>query len=236
MAASWLLLSILYPGYIPSPRDVAVFLAHEGLYSIILNTGLTLARSLAGFLLGLAAALVLGYLYSLHWLGRETVRALNIVLQSVSVLIWIIVFLMLFGIYSPLPPVLVATMVSLPIMLSSIVAGLESSSRRLIELAAVLGAPRWRLYPDFLLPSLLPALAGAARAALGAALRISVVAEAMGASGGIGYMIENYYSLANPVGVFAWGLLLVTLMIVLDQLVLARLEGWVKKWATLPQR
>jgi len=200
------------------------------------NTLLTLSRSAAGFLLGLLGAVLLGYLYSLHWAAREAVRALNTVLQSVSVLIWVIVFLMLFGIYSPLPPVLVAAAVSLPIMLSSIVAGLESSSRQLVELAAVLGAPLWRLYPDFLLPSLLPSLAGAARAALGAALRISVVAEAMGASGGIGYMIENYYSLAEPAGVFAWGLLLVALMVLLDQLVLARLERWVKSWATMPQR
>ena len=46
-------------------------------------------------------------------------------------------------------------------------------------------------------------------------------------------MIENYYSLAEPRGVFAWGLLLVVLMVVLDQLILARLEGWVKEWATM---
>jgi NitT/TauT family transport system permease protein len=206
------------------------------LWSIAYNSGLTLARSMAGFLLGLVAAVLLGYLYTLHWLLREAVRALNVVLQSVSVLVWIIVFLMLFGVFSPLPPTLVGAMVSLPIILSSIVSGLESASRRLVELAAVLGAPRWRVYPDFLLPSLVPQLAGAARAAMGAALRISVVAEAMGASGGIGYMIENYYSLAEPVGVFAWGILLVALMIFLDQLVLARLEGWAKSWAILPQR
>jgi len=221
---------------VPSPAATLRFLAAEGASRILGNTLLTLARSTAGFLLGLAAAAALGYLYTLHWAAREAVRALNTLLQSVSVLVWIIVFLILFGIYSPLPPVLVSAAVSLPILLSSIVAGLESSSRGLVELAAVLGAPRWRLYPDFLFPSLLPQLAGAARAALGAALRISVVAEAMGASGGIGYMIENYYSLAEPVGVFAWGLLLVALMVFLDQLVLARLERWVKEWATLPRR
>ncbi len=232
----WVFLSRLYPDFVPSPSATIAFLVSEGVGKLLYNTVLTLSRSMAGFLLGLAGAVGLGYLYTLHPLLREAVKALNVVLQSISVLIWIIVFLMLFGIYSPLPPILVSTAVSLPIMLSSIVAGLESSTRRLIELAAVLGAPRWRVYPDFLLPSLVPSLAGAARAALGAALRISVVAEAMGASGGIGYMIENYYSLAEPVGVFAWGLLLVALMVTLDQLVLARLEGWAKSWATLPQR
>ncbi len=194
---------------------------------------MTLLRTLAGFTLALTVAVFLGYVYTLSSTARDAIRALNTLVQSVSVLVWIIVFLMLFGVFSPLPPILVAAAVAFPILLSSIVAGLESTSRRLVELAVMLRAPRWRLYPDFLLPSLLPGLAGAARAALGAALRISVVAEAMGASGGIGYMIENYYSLAEPRGVFAWGLLLVALMVVLDQLILARLEGWVKEWATM---
>lgn len=194
---------------------------------------MTLLRTLAGFTLALAVAVLLGYVYTLSSTARDAIKALNTLVQSISVLVWIIVFLMVFGVFSPLPPILVASAVAFPILLSSIVAGLESTSRRLVELAVMLRAPRWRLYPDFLLPSLLPGLAGAARAALGAALRISVVAEAMGASGGIGYMIENYYSLAEPRGVFAWGLLLVALMVVLDQLILARLEGWVKEWATM---
>ncbi|WP_338250821.1 ABC transporter permease [Pyrodictium abyssi] len=198
------------------------------------NVVLTLARSSTGFMLGAAAALGLGFLYTAGPLARETVRALNTVLQSVSVLVWSLVLVMLFGVLSPLPPVLVAALVSLPIMLSALLAGLDSVNPRLVELAAILGASRRQLYTDFLLPSLLPVLAGAGRAALGAALRISVVAEAFGGSGGIGYMIATYYSLAEPRGVFAWGLVLVALMVALDKLVLERLEERTRRWAALP--
>ena len=223
----------VYPGQIPGIISTLSFLVGEGATRIVSSIFVTLARTLTGFALALFVAVVLGYAYTLSSIARDTIRAVNTLVQSVSVLVWIIVFLMLFGVFSPLPSILVAAAVALPILLSSIVTGLETASQRLLELAVMLRAPRWRIYPDFLLPSLLPSLAGAARAALGAALRISVVAEAMGASGGIGYMIENYYSLAEPRGVFAWGLLLVVLMVVLDQLILARLEGWVKEWATM---
>jgi NitT/TauT family transport system permease protein len=172
----------------------------------------------------------LGLLYTVSEAARGLVRALNTILQSISVLIWIVVFVMLFGVLSPLPPVLVAASVSLPIVLSSVVSGLESSSKRLAELALILEAPRSRYFLDFLLPSLAPSLAGASRAALGVALRISVVAEAFGASGGIGFMIANYYSLAEPEGVFAWGMLLVALMVALDKGLLERLEVKASKW------
>ena len=48
-------------------------------------------------------------------------------------------------------------------------------------------------------------------------------------------MIATYYSLAEPRGVFAWGLVLVTLMIVLDKLVLEHLEERIRRWVALPR-
>ena len=206
------------------------FLAAEGPKSIAYNTALTLARSFAGFTLALLASLLLGLAYTASQLAREVLKAFNTVVQSISVLIWVVVFVMLFGVLSPIPPVLVAAMVSLPIILSALISGLEASGRRLAELALMLGASKLDYYRDFLIPSLAPSLAGAARSALGAALRISVVAEAFGSSGGIGYMIANYYNLAEPRGVFAWGLLLVLLMIALDKLALEPLERRATRW------
>ncbi len=137
---------------------------------------------------------------------------------------------MVFGVLSPLPPVLVSMLASLPLMLSTLISSIDSLDPRLRELARMLGAPRLGYYLDFVLPSIASHLAGAARSALGVALRISVVAEAFGSSGGVGYMIASYYSLAVPEGVFGWGLLLVALMVTLDQLVLKPVEGWVTRW------
>ncbi len=217
----------------PSLLDAVFFLAREGLSKIASSTLLTLGRSLIGFLIAVIASLVLGLVYTVSDTGRSFVSALNSLLQSISVLVWVIVFVMFFGVLSPIPPVLVATIVSLPILLATIVGELEASRRKILELAKILEAPRLRLYTDFLLPSMAIALAASARAALGAALRISVVAEAFGSNGGIGYEIATYYSLAEPRGVFAWGLLLVVLMLAVDLAVLKPIEGRVKLWRVM---
>jgi NitT/TauT family transport system permease protein len=229
--AVWEVAHLAYPRGIPGILGTLEFIAREGGGVIGYNMGLTLARSVAGFVVGFAAAVALGFAYTLDPRAREAVRALNTILQSISVLIWVVVFVMVFGVLSPLPPVLVAAMVSLPILLAAVVSGLDASSRRLAELAWLLGAGRLEYYRDFLLPSLAPPLAGATRSALGAALRISVVAEAFGSSGGVGYMIANYYNLAEPRGVFAWGLLLVALMIALDKGVLEPVERRASRWS-----
>ena len=225
------MLHVVTPRVIPGVWPSIAFLAREGLHGLAYNIGLTLARSLAGFTLAFMVAILLGLAYLAHPLLRECVRALNTILQSISILIWIVVLVMVFGVLSPLPPVLVAMVASLPIILASIIAGLETSSRRLAELAYMLGASRLHYYKDFLIPSLAPLLAGASRSALGVALRISVVAEAFGSSGGVGYMIANYYNLAEPRGVFGWGLVLVTLMVMLDKLLLERLERRASRWS-----
>jgi NitT/TauT family transport system permease protein len=73
-------------------------------------------------------------------------------------------------------------------------------------------------------------MAGASRAAIGLALRISVVAEAFGGGGGIGYRLIYNYDMGVPEGVFAWALLLISIMILLDHIVLKPIEGWTRKW------
>ncbi|RUM47453.1 MAG: hypothetical protein DSY37_02405 [Hyperthermus sp.] len=236
--AAWQLASTLKPSQIPSLQATLTWLLHEGAYTVAKQAATTLARTLAGFTIALAATLTLGYVYTTTGssLVKNTIRTINTILQSISVLIWIVILIMLFGVMSPLPPILVSTLVSLPILSSTMIASLDTANPRLKELAALLGAPQTRLYTDFLLPHTLPQLAGAARAALGAALRISVVAEAFGSNGGVGYMIDKYYNLAEPRGVFAWGTILVALMVLTDKALLEPLEARVKQWTTLPQK
>jgi NitT/TauT family transport system permease protein len=70
----------------------------------------------------------------------------------------------------------------------------------------------------------------ASRVALGLSLRISVVAEAFGSSGGIGYMIMRSYNLADAPGVLAWSLILIALVLALDRLLLMPVEERSSSW------
>jgi len=232
-ATGWQLAHEIYPASIPSIPATIAFLYGEGLAAIAWNTMLTLARSFTGFILAFVASTALGLAYTSSRLARSVIRAFNTIIQSVSVLVWVVVLVMLFGVLSPVPPVLVAALASLPVLLSAMVSGIDAASRKLSELAYMLGASRLGYYRDFLLPSLAPALAAASRSAVGVALRISGIAEAFGSSGGIGYMIVNYYNLAEPKGVFAWALLLVALMIAIDKLLLEPLEKRFSRWSVM---
>lgn len=197
---------------------------------IVGSTVTTLLNSILGFLLALAASGAIAYTAYVSEAARGLIYAYNTLIQSVSVLVWAIVAVMIFGVTSRIPPVIVTAAVAHPIILSGMLGGMEAVEKRYGLLVKILGLTPTQEFVDIIMPGTLPYLAAAARSAIGVALRISVVAEAFGASGGIGYEIMYNYDMGIKEGVFAWGTLLVALMVLLDKLALSPLENWVRRW------
>ncbi len=190
----------------------------------------SLWHSVAGYLIALLASYVAVLLYYMGGIVAEAVRAFNTLVQSVSVLAWILVFIVVFGTLSPLTPVLVSAAASLPILLSGMIGAVDTLDRKFFEVSRSLGASRLQEFLYIIVPGSIPYLAAASRSALGVALRITVVAEAFGGRSGIGYQLYLSYDLGEIVGVYAWALYLVAVMVLLDLLVLARIEKWAKRW------
>ncbi len=227
--AAWHLLSAASP-LIPSPAATLSYILSTPPSLIAESMATTLLNSILGFLLALAVSGAVAYIAYVSDLLRGLVYAYNTLIQSVSVLVWAIVAVMIFGVTSRIPPIIVTAAVAHPIILSGMLGGMEAVEKRYGLLVKILGLTPTQEFTDIIMPGTLPHLAAAARSAIGVALRISVVAEAFGASGGIGYEIMYNYDMGVKEGVFAWGALLVALMVLLDKLALSPLENWVRRW------
>ena len=163
-------------------------------------------------------------------LAKDFFNAVNTFVQSVSVLVWSILTIIIFGVTSSIPPVLVTTFAVYPVLLTSTLGAVSLLDKKLIEVSKMLGATKLQEFTYVLLPGSIPYVVSASRAAMGIALRISVVAEAFGASGGIGYRIVYNYDLARIPGVLTWSILLILLMIGIDFLILKPAEKWTLRW------
>jgi len=226
--AAWSLLardSIILPG----PQETLQFFL-DNWDKALRDSRITLENTIVGFIVALAVAVGLSWLGLRGGLAGRVVEAVNVYVQSVSALVWALAFLIVFGFTSRVPAVGVAAATAFPILLSGIVKGFETVKAEYGELARILRMPAVRALVTIYLPGSIPFIVASSRSALGAALRISVVAEAFGSSGGIGYTLFYYYELHVYEGFLAWALLLVALMLVLDKLALARLEVWARKW------
>jgi len=226
----WELISI-YTNYLfPDIGSVITFLMNIDLKTFWYNMYVTFRNALAGYLIGLGLALGLTYISSMSKTLDKLTNIVNISLQSISVLIWVMMFLLIFGVLSPIPPILVSAVATLPVLLSNLLQSTRYVDKKIRELAKMLGASRLQLFKDFIIPGSIPYIASASRVALGLALRISVVAEAFGSSGGVGFQIIYNYNLGHSEGVIGWGLVIIIIMILIDQLVFRIVEWEASRW------
>jgi len=85
------------------------------------------------------------------------------------------------------------------------------------------------------LPTILPYFFSGARLAFGFGWRVSLVAETLGASDGIGYRLRQAGDLVQTDQVFAWTLLLVSLMLLLEGGLLKPIERRLFRWKSHTQ-
>ena len=116
----------------------------------------------------------------------------------------------------------------IPTMLTAL-AGVSALNPSLAETARAFGATRLQQILYIALPASLPSVVAALR--LGGALVIVgvIVAEMLGASDGLGYLVTRYRTLLNSPGVYA-GIILVLAMTGLHEALLRRLDRAVQTY------
>jgi len=227
----WAALSMRYGAYVlPSPAAVLAGLreiAASG--ELWTHTGASLYRIALGFGASLAAALLLGLAAFLSRAARGVIHDLLAILNATSVFVWIVLALIWFGL-SDWAPIFTTFMITLPVLASNIVEGIESVDRRLLEMGDVYRLSGWQQFAAIVVPSTVPHLVAGLKVGFGLALKVSVVAEIFGVTSGIGYIINVSREVLATRMVFAWALVMIAIMLVTDRLVFDSLSRRLARW------
>ena len=186
---------------------------------------ITIFRSLTGFFLAFICSLILGIFMWASKPAKNFIHDLGIFAQAVSILVWILFLIVMFGVISYWPAILVPFFVSFPIVANNIETGIENVDKKLVEMAHSFKADGDQVYREIIFPSLKPYLYSAIRSGISLSLKVSVVAEAFSGGNGIGYQIIYNYNQFNQQFAIAWALIIVVIMIFIDWVVLARIES-----------
>ncbi|WP_029043160.1 ABC transporter permease [Cupriavidus sp. WS] len=184
-------------------------------------------------MLGFAIATVIGTLLGLA-LGASRVLArffdpLLTLFNTVSSAIWAIFAIIWFGI-SDATTIFVVFMTAMPLILTNVWQGAQTVDMQYVDLARSFRMSRARILLKIYGPTILPHFFAGARLAFGFGWRVSLVAETIGASSGIGYRLRQAADLVQTDQVFAWTVLLVALMLLLEGGALKPLERWLFRW------
>jgi NitT/TauT family transport system permease protein len=227
----WWFVSLSVPHYIlPGPPRVwdalARISASGDLWS---NTAITLWRVSVGFVIATAAGLPFGILLGAHKRTGDFFEPVIPVMNTVSSAIWAIFAIIWFGI-SNATTIFVVFMTAMPLIVTNVWQGTRTVNADFIELAAVLRMPDWKVMIKIYLPTILPYFFSGARLAFGFGWRVSLVAETIGSSSGVGYRLRQAADLIQTDQVFAWTLTLIILMASIEMGLLKPLENYLFRW------
>lgn len=227
----WWSLSLSMPHYIlPGPPRVWAALqlisANGDLWN---NLAITFWRVTVGFICSAITGLPFGIILGAKRRAGEFFEPVIPVLNTVSSAIWAIFAIIWFGI-SNATTIFVVFMTAMPLIITNVWQGTRSVNADFIELARSLRMPGWKIMTKVYLPTILPYFFSGARLAFGFGWRVSLVAETIGSSSGVGYRLRQAADLIRTDQVFAWTLTLVIMMALIEMGMLKPLENYLFRW------
>ena len=183
----------------------------------------SILRVVGGCLLALVLSVVFGVViaYSNWW--REVLGALTRIILSIPTVAVAVLALIVFG-ASGLGPMLTATLVATPYVMTSVARGLTGVDRRLIVMSESFGRTRSQIVTGVLVPSSMLAVIGASRQAFALAWRIALLTEVFAASDGVGFQIRRSFESYDIRGMLAWTVVFIAIMFAFENLVFRQLE------------
>ena len=227
----WSVLSRQFGEYLfPSPGRVL-----RGLLEIVrggelwVHVWASLYRIGLGFVAACLVSLLAGFLIARVRLASMVVRDITAILNSTSVFVWIVLAMIWFGL-TDRAPIFTTFMITLPVMLSNIIEGVENVDRKLLEMARVYKLGELDRFIHITVPSTIPYLVVGMKVGFALGLRVSVVSEIFGVTTGIGYMMNFSRDTLRTDMVFVWALVLIVVMVVVDNLLFESLARRVGSW------
>jgi NitT/TauT family transport system permease protein len=227
----WWIASLPLPHFVlPGPPRVwealSALSASGDLWS---NLGITLGRVASGFVMATLIGLPLGIVLGANRRLGEFFEPIIPVMNTVSSAIWAIFAIIWFGI-SNATTIFVVFMTAMPLIITNVWQGTRTVNADFIELAHTLRMPQHKVMAKIYLPTILPHFFSGARLAFGFGWRVSLVAETLGSSSGVGYRLRQAADLIQTDQVFAWTITLVVMMAALEMGVLRPLENHLFRW------
>ncbi len=236
LAAGWQVLSYIFPHYLFPPvpeivsRTVEV-LVTGSLFVDVLLTAMRIFGGLTGaFVLGAVLAMMIGQ-------SRTMENVLSPVLtffQGIPALSWVVFAIIWFrGVEFRVLFIMVIT--TLPAFTFQILDAFRSMSKDLFEMTMSFRPSRWTLFRVLIVPTIVPGILTAWKVNLGNAARVVVVAELVGATGGVGYELLRQQQLFDMAGAMAWTLQLVIFVLVVQQAI-NMIEAWALRYRAVSER
>lgn len=222
----WLIASLIMDNrlLLPSPIDVlrSLFelLKFKDFYLMVANT---FFRIISGFILATILGIILSVLAYKSSIFKFFIQPLLSIIKATPVAS--IIILALVWISSKNLSVFISFLMVLPTIYTSILKGLESTDKKMLEMAMVFKVKGYKLVRYIYIPSIKPYLISASSLALGLCWKAGVAAEVIGLpSKTMGEALYTAKIYLNTSELFAWTLFIVAISFFVEKLFISLLN------------
>lgn len=219
-----------YGNILPSPATVGVTIVQlfgEG--EVTRHLFLTLWRVFAGFAIAEVLGIVIGTAMGLNHRLETVMDGWVMILLTIPSLAYAIFALLAFGL-SELAIISAIAATTLPYVVVNIWSGVKAVDAGLLDMARAFRLRRAKVLRKVVFPQITPYIFSSSRYGIGIAWKIAVVVELMGASRGVGYMLNYSFGLFSMAHVLAWTAIVVVVMLFIELVVIRMVEERVLAW------
>ena len=236
LLAAWQIASLFFPHYLFPPvpaifwRTVDILIDGPLLIEVLVTALRIFGGLLGAFLFGCMLAVLIGRSPFIE----SYFTPVLVFLQGIPALSWVVIAIIWFhGIEFRILFIMVMT--TLPAFTFQILDAFRSMSKDLFEMTMSFRPRTWTLFRVLIVPTIVPGILTAWKVNLGNAARVVVVAELVGATGGVGYQLLRQQQLFDMAGAIAWTLQLVLFVLVVQKAI-AAIETWVLRYRPVSER
>jgi NitT/TauT family transport system permease protein len=186
-------------------------------------------KTFAGFAVAAAVGAPIGYLMGRYRYWHAFFHDGVTIAGTIPGIVYAVMSLIVFGL-SNLGPILAVALVSAPYVALNVAEGIRGVDKSLITMSEAFGRSPRQIRREVLIPTIVPFVFAAIRMSFAVAWKVEALTEVFGGRNGVGFQIRTEYQLYSIAGVLAWMFLFIVFMLVIERLVLAKLESRFLAW------
>lgn len=220
---------ILDSFYVSSPIKIAKHIStwmKEGI--LFKHLWVTLSEAVVGLAIGMLLGMIFGFLFAANRRIDAILQPFIGVLNALPRIAFAPLIILWFGLGFLSKVVIVVSLVFFIVFFNTY-QGFKEVKPVLLKNARVLGASKSQVIRHIYFPATMTWIFASLRLSVGYAIIAAIIGEYIGASAGIGFLIDNSQAMFDSTGVMA-GLAVLTLTVAIIDFIVRRIEQYFAKW------
>lgn len=214
---------------LPSPIDVIESIKYHASQDLFYHVYITLLRVITAFFLAMMIGSAVGIAMGRNKKIDDYFDGWLILALNVPALVTIILCFLWFGL-NEVAAVLAVTINKIPTVTVILREGTKAVDEKLVDVGKLYNQSRFEIIKDILIPQLFPYFVSAARSGLALIWKIVLVVELLGRSNGVGFKINEFFSMFDTTSILAYTLVFVSIIMSIEWFLVRPTEKKLTEW------